>query len=462
MIYIDDNKKIPLYEQVYNGVKRLIKEGTLKKGTKLKAIRSLAEELDVSNNTVSKAYQLLVDDGYVKAVHGSGYYVRKVIKPKNEGNIAANENVKQDIIYDFDYEPMDSRIFPWSKWRHYLMQAISEEEVERSISYEDKKGSIALREELCGYIFEKRGIRCEPCQMIICAGKQYAMDIILDILPDRYNKVLVETPSLKRIRELFNYAKIDMSEIPVTGGGIDTSQLDRTDCNMLYTTPSHNFPLGYTADLTKRVQIVEWARRNEGYVIEDDFESELFNGEQVIPAIQSLDKSERVIYMHTFSRVLSPSLRCTFIVLPKSLLPAYEKRFRYYYTAIPIHNQNALAAFIRDGHLAKQIKKTNQYNYRKYNKMKQLLENKISGEVEIVDVNSCSHLVLRLPSYIKADKMESYLAENGINCHIVEDFAENNKGSLMVLGFHVIDDENMEPACEKLAKCIKSYISNCT
>lgn len=465
MIFVDGNKKIPLYEQIYNGLKKAIINEELPRGSRLKPIRSLANELNVSNNTISKAYQQLLAEGYIKSIQGSGYYVRKIIINSKKRKIADDHTINQkkaEIIYDFDYEPIDSRIFPWSKWRHYLMKAISDEEINKIIGYEDKRGSIELRRELCKYVYQSRGIKCDPEQLIICAGKQYALDIILDILPEEYNKAGIEDPCLQRVRKSFCDKKKIIQSIPVTDTGIDIGYLERSGCNLLYTTPSHNFPLGHITTLTKRVQIAEWAKRNNNYVIEDDFENEFFDGRQNIPAITSLDKSEQVIYMHTLSRILSPSIRCTYIILPKKLMPLYEERYKYYYTAIPIHNQNALAAFIRDGHLERQSRKTQKYNQKKYMKMKFMFEHLLSDEVIFREVSSYSHVLLEIPACTDGEELRKYMVKSGIKCFNADSFwleKSDHGGVILVLGFHGIEEEDLDEACEEFANVLKEYLT---
>lgn len=464
MIYIDNNKKIPLYEQIYNGFCRMILDGELEKGSRLKPIRNMAKELNVSNNTVSRAYQQLIEDGYVRSVPGSGFYVRKILyaqKKKAEFSKNSREQESVKCLYDFSYEMVEATNFPWSKWRRYLDQAISDEANSSSIGYEEKKGSFSLRKVLCDYVQETRGIRCTPEQVIICAGKQYAMDIIFDVLPKEYQMAGVENPSLKRVRKSFLDNGKTVAPITVKKTGLDVNALEKSKCNMLYITPSHNFPTGYVTPLTKRVQILEWAKRTNSYVIEDDFENEFFEGMQTIPAIQSMDRNGRVIYMHTLSRVLSPSIRCTYIILPAELLEAYEKRYQYYYTALPIHNQKALAGFIEDGHLERQARKTCAYNKKKCLKMQEEMQKRIPHEVKCHTVSSNNHILMEIPgcgdASVFCKKMERY----GIRIYAAEEFWMEQKekaANTFLLGIHGIEDDEIEDACELLSDALQQCL----
>lgn len=458
MIYIDEKKSTPLYEQIYFEIRNLILEGELANGEKLKAIRTLANELGVSNNTVSKAYQSLIDDGYINSSHGSGHYVCWNSSDMDQTDIFYKPQ-KVSEIYDFTLGPMDASLFPWSKWKYYLTQAIINEKDEKVIDYEDKKGSILLRKELCSYVYKERGIKCDPEQMIICAGKQYAMDIIFEILPEAYRRILVENPCVKRMEDFFEYKKMEIHRVNTSVNGIDLETLEKSHCNLLYVTPSHNFPYGYTTSYEKRKRISAWANENDSYVIEDDFESEFFYNQEIVPAIHSLNQEDRVIYMHTYARVLSPSLRCTFLILPKSLMKIYEKRFQGYYTAIPIHNQNALAEFIHDGHLTKQISKTKKHNYREYHELNDLFADILASEYKICNVSSYSHLVIRIPDSIKDfNAFLKAMLEKGYRLEGIEDSETSQK--IIVVGIPTIEKEKFEEVYKRFCLEMNYYLWN--
>lgn len=464
MIFIDKHKKVPLYEQIYLGYRKAIEENTLEKGSLLPPIRSLAKELNVSLNTVSKAYQLLLSENYVRSVQGSGYYVRNVKTVQNKTKAEAlhicSNSSDDGIQYDFNYETMDSLLYPWSKWRHYLLKAISDEAIQENIGYEDKKGSLELRQILCQYMYRTRGIQCDTDQIIICAGKQYAMDIILDILPPKYDCVGIEDPCLPRVRKAFRDKGKKRISIPLAEEGLAVTKLEKSPCNLLYTTPSHNFPTASVTSLTKRVQLTEWAKRTESYVIEDDYENEFFDNLQTIPAIYSLDHDDRVIYIHTLSRVLSPSIRCSYVVLPKPLLAAYERRYKYYYTALPLHHQTALAHFIQDGHLERQCRKTKTYNQKRYQKLMCFFTNKLSDLVSCIPVSSYSHLLLTIKPCTNAGELLEVMEENGIRIYSAKNFWNTDASvaeNIFILGFHGIPEDSLLPACEKFASILRDF-----
>lgn len=464
MIFVDKHKKVPLYEQIYYGYRKAIEDNTFEKGSLLPPIRSLAKELNVSINTVSKAYQLLLSENYIRSVQGSGYFVRNVKtvqkKSKKETLSISEISVNDGIQYDFHYDTMDSLLFPWSKWRHYLLKAISDEAIRENIGYEDKKGCLELRQILCQYMYRTRGIQCDTDQIIICAGKQYAMDIILDILPPKYNCVGIEDPCLPRVRKAFRDKGKKRVSIPIMDEGLDVTRLEKSSCNLLYTTPSHNFPTGSVTSLTKRVQLIEWAKRTGSYVIEDDYENEFFDGIQTLPSIYSLDHDNRVIYMHTLSRVLSPSIRCSYIVLPKQLLAAYERRYKYYFTALPLHHQTALAHFIEDGHLERQCRKTRSYNQKRYQKVTSFFTEELSDLVSCIPVSSYTHVLLTIAPCTNAEELLEVMEENGIRIYSAKNFWNTEASvaeNIFILGFHGIPEEILLTACEKFAFILRDF-----
>lgn len=464
MIYIDKHKKVPLYEQIYLGYRKAIEDNTLEKGSLLPPVRSLAKELNVSINTVSKAYQLLLSENYIRSIQGSGYFVRNVKtvqkKSKMESISVSKPSSNDRIQFDFNYETMDSFLFPWSKWRRYLLKAISDESIHENIGYEDKKGCLELRQVLCQHIYRTRGIQCDTDQIIICAGKQYAMDIILDILSPKYNCVGIEDPCLQRVRKAFRDKGKKRISIPITDEGLDVTLLEKSSCNFLYTTPSHNFPAGSVTSLTKRVQLIEWAKRTGSYVIEDDYENEFFEGIQTIPSIYSLDHDDRVIYMHTLSRVLSPSIRCSYIVLPKPLLAAYERRYKYYFTALPLHHQTALAHFIKDGHLERQCRKTRSYNQKRYEKIISFFTEEVSDLVSCIPVSSCTHVLLTVIPCTNAEELLEVMEENGIRLYSAKNFWNTEASvaeNIFILGFHGIPEKMLLAACEKIAFILRDF-----
>lgn len=352
MIYIRNTGSQPLYEQVYEGIKKDIMDGTLKKGTALMPIRKMAEELQVSRNTVSHAYQQLVSEGYLRAVRGSGYFVDDCPETDEIYAVCRPQPVLQPVPKlrcDFRYESISTQLFPWSKWQKYVHQALLKEECSEAISYAPNKGNDALRENLCIYLKTSRGVNCTPEQIVICAGTQFGLQIIASLLPARQYLLAFEEPGYGGMKKVFALSKFAIEPIQVLDDGMDMDAVRQKQCNLLYVTPSHQFPTGVVTSMEKRLEMLQWAEENDAFIIENDYDNEFGYRTQRVPSIQAMDQNGRVIYISMFTKVLSPSIWCAYFVLPKTLLPVYEKRYSFFNAALPTYHQVALADFIHDG-----------------------------------------------------------------------------------------------------------------
>lgn len=475
MLHLDDNKNVPLYEQLFWEIRNNILKGEFEKNQRLTPIRILANELEISHNTVSKAYQQLVAEGYVRAVTGSGYYVEELqtLKEINrQKNSSVNKNTiysEQDIPikYNFCYEGFSSEIFPWNKWRRYLLEALTEESYANHISYEVNKGNLELRKSLCKYLHKNRGVKCDPQQIVISTGTQYAMNILADIFPKRTYKIGVEEPGYDGMRQVFLNKGYKICPINMTKDGINANILEQTDCDLLYLTPSHQFPTGITLSMSKRLQILEWGRRNKCYIIENDYDNEFLYGERPILSMQSMDRGERVIYMGTLSKVLTPELRCAFTVLPPHLMKIYEEKFSHFYSPISVYEQKALAAFIDNGGLERQSRSMAVLNRRKCEVIYKILNSELKKEVKCFPTPAGSHLLVKIFGFKNQKDLIYEMRQYGIQIYETDDYwfaSEHEDKDVYLIGFSGILEENLREACmefvDALRKIIKKKINN--
>ncbi|MGN0394013.1 MAG: PLP-dependent aminotransferase family protein [Coprococcus sp.] len=466
MLIVDNNKKIPLYEQLFFEIRRLIISGEYKPDQQLKPIRVLADELEISHNTVIRAYQELVSEGYVRTVQGSGYYVEELatIKELKNRDICYCDKDDTDelpIHYDFHYDRFSTNLFPWSKWRRYLQQAIAEESYTDKIMYEENKGNYLLRKSICDHILKQRGIHCTPEQVVICSGTQYALNIIMDILPDISYNVGFEEPGYDGMRQIFLNRRCKISSVNVTEKGIDANQLERMDCNLLYITPSHQFPTGATLPMAKRLQILEWSRRNKVYVIENDYDCDFLFGERPLLSMQSLDRNGYIIYMNTFAKVLTPEIRCAFLVLPQHLVSVYDKKYSNYYSSLSGYEQRALYDFIEDGNLMRQSRKMANLSQRKNEIVRKVFKEQLCGIVEPYATNSGTHILVRIKGVNNPDDMIDQLRKRKIQIYSTHDYwhvKENEPKDLFLIGYSCIEEKELENACMELAYAIKEIL----
>lgn len=463
-----DKKGVSLYEQLFGALRQSIIQGDLKTNEALKPIRVLSEELHISNNTVSRTYQQLQAEGYIRSVQGSGYYVEDLAAFPHSGlpsRKALNNVVSEPsfpLKYDFNYENIESNFFPWTKWRNYMQVAMIEESSCAKIAYECNKGNLELRKSLCDYVNNSRGVKCTLDQIVISAGTQYAMDIITDILHGEVNTVGVEDPSFIGMQKIFIKKGYKITDLSMTELGIDTDALENSKCNLLYLTPSHQFPTGVTTSLEKRLQILEWAQKNQSYIIENDYDNEFLYGEKPIPSIQSLSTSQNVIYLSTLSKVLSPSLRCAYFVLPDKLMEIYEDKYKYYYSALPTYNQKALASFIRDGELERHARKISLLHRRKYEIFIRVIQEHLEGIVNIYHTPAGSHILMQIPGCTSQEDLIKKMRLRGFGIYGTKDYWRNQpKASedLFLFGFNSLPEEELEEACIEFACVLKDIIN---
>lgn len=465
MIYLNKKDNIPLYEQLYSKLKQQIVSGILPKNAALSSLRVVEKELQVSRNTVDRAYQQLLAEGYIRSVPGAGYFVEDIENDYfclNSSLISENNRdkveEKKKAKYDFEYASIDSDLFPWSKWKKYVQNAMLAESSSTSISYDSNKGNELLRKSLCGFLNRHRGVNCKPEQIIICAGTQYAMNIVTSLLPAEVNRLAYEEPGYDAMRYLFEEKGYCITSIPVLEDGVDLDLLSKTNCNILYITPSHQFPTGVVTSISNRNKMLKWACQNDAYIIENDYDSEFRYGIMPIPSLQSLDRCQKVIYVGTLSKVLSPSIRCAYVILPEKLIDRYDIKYRYFNSSLPSYHQLALAQFIEDGMLEKHLRRVSLINEKKYIVLVNAIKEFLSDEIEIFTPPAGVHTLVRFKNCKNQKKMIREMAQASIAIYGIKMYWHDQKRAeegIFLMGFNSMVEEDIRKGCKKMAEVLK-------
>lgn len=344
----------PLYLRVYSYYKDLIASGRLPAGAKLPSIRRCAEELEVSRTTVEAAYLQLAAEGYVVSKPQSGFYATALDYDMTAGTERKQPPVRReapDIRFDFSSASVDAESFDFALWRRYIKSALRADG--RMLSYGEPQGEPDLRAALCGYVAKSRNAVCSPEQIVVGAGVQSLLHILCALLGERAPVGFWNT-AFAQGRAVFEDHGFSVRQYAAAD---DFSLLERDGVKLLYTSPSHMDAMGHVMPVAQRLKLLRVARRSGCLVLEDDYDSEFRYFTHPVPSLQGLDGGQSVIYMSTFSKLLLPSLRLSFMVLPASLMDAYEKRGGLYNQTASKAEQIALCQFIRDGHLLSQIRK---------------------------------------------------------------------------------------------------------
>jgi GntR family transcriptional regulator/MocR family aminotransferase len=282
-----------LYVNLYETLKQQIIEGQYKSEDKFPSKRALGQHLSVSNTTIEHAYQLLLDEGYIYSKPRSGYFVSDIetlpIIPTNINHahqiFSSNENFhnpKPDYDLAFNMSEIDTEYFPMKQFRKYAKDAFEDDELDLLL-HASFKGEISLRQEIAHYLFNSRGVTCHPEQIIIGSSTEQLINLLTDILSN--GKFLIENPSYPPIKQVLDKKQITYLQVPVSHTGIEIDYFQKSNNNIAYVTPSHQFPTGYVMSLKKRTQLINWAQQSEGrYIIEDDYDSEFRYFGKPIPA----------------------------------------------------------------------------------------------------------------------------------------------------------------------------------
>ena len=347
MKYIIDKEKRPAYLQLYNQIRDDIVSEILQFNSKLPSIRSLADELGISTITVEHAYSLLCDEGYVDSRKRSGFVV---IFRKSDGFAASSEHHTTHIAHHTHQSYPD---FPLSVLRKTMRRVLTNRG-ELLLDKSPNCGCLELREAIRHYLARNRGIKVDVEQIIIGSGSEYLYGLIVELL-GRHRTYAIESPSYKKIEQVYKATHISYESLPLTNSGINSKALAESKADILHTTPFRSYPSGVTATASKRHEYIRWSEKDNRYIIEDDFESEFSVSTKPTETLFALSNSDNVIYLNTFSKTISPSLRIGYMVLPKHLVKTFDDKIGFYSCTVPTFMQYVLTDLINNGDFERHI-----------------------------------------------------------------------------------------------------------
>ena len=369
MISISKSGTGPLYWQIYNQLRQDIASGVLAEGAVLTGSRMQAAMLGVSRNTVDNAYAQLMAEGYIAPRKGVGFEVLHV--PSLEAAFAADLQKKQhtvphapeqpqgSIVYDLTNSSHTVDLFPKGLWKKYTLECLEMLEREEKISaLQTMQGEAYLRRHLLAYLKRIRGVHCTEDQIIITCGLQQSLEYICKMAARRGQTILMENPGYNKAAAVFRSNHITIQTVPVDENGLVVASLpENADAFALYATPSHQFPTGVTLPIGRRHALLAWAQRNSVYILEDDFDSELRYYSKPIPSLQSIDTANSVIYLGTFSKGISPSIRMGYMILPPQLAAVFHEMFAEYNSTVPVLNQYIIGRLLETGQYDRHIRR---------------------------------------------------------------------------------------------------------
>lgn len=453
----------PLYEQLYEFMVKEIMNGSLKNGEKVPSKRALASHLKVSQNTVETAYELLVAEGYLRAVARSGFYVctpdqsswpikNDVVFPESE------EETRTDALdyrYNFGTNIVDTNFFPYSTWTRIVKDITSYNR--DLLNHGHPQGDLCLREAITKYLHEFRGMVCSPDQIVIGAGVEYLIGLIVQILGKSVT-VGFENPGYYKSYNIISNNDVKIDLIGLDENGMKVDLLERSEANVAYITPSHQFPTGVIMPIGRRIQLLNWANGSDDrYIIEDDYDSEFrFNG-RPIPALEGLDLNDKVIYLSTFSKSIAPSIRIAYTVLPRRLLSVYKKNFSFYSSTVSRFEQHCLYKFIQDGHFSRHLNRMkNIYRSRKDRLVECLKGSKGADMITIIGENTGLHLMTRVENGMKEEELVRSAGNVGVKLYGLSRYYIEDNGDIpeatVILGYSGFELEEISDAVKALER----------
>lgn len=361
MKYRIDKQKRPVYLQIYRQIRDDITSGTFEFNSKLPSKRLLADEVGVSTITVEHAYALLCDEGYIEPRERSGYFV--IFSP-NDG-FAEVSHISESFKTHVASDRSTFSVSLLSKTMRKVLTEYNEVILEKSPNV----GCIELRTALKQYLARNRGINVEIEQIVIGSGAEYLYRLIVDLL-GRDKVYAIESPSYQKIEQVYHAAGVKYELLPLCNDGIDGAALAKTDADVLHTTPYRSFPSGVTASASKRYEYIRWSDKANRFIIESDYDSEFSVYVKPTETLFALSDKDNVIYLNTFSKTISPSLRVGYMVLPKRLVKPFNDRLGFYSCTVPTFEQFVLAELINNGDFERHINRERRNKRREMKKAK--------------------------------------------------------------------------------------------
>ena len=347
MNHIINKDQRPIYLQLYQMIRDDIIAGNYPYNTKLPSKRCLAEKAGVSTITVEHAYELLCEEGYVEARERSGF----IVVFRNSDGFAASATLPTERpSHQADHTNLSFPLSALSK----TMRKVLTEHGDLLLEKSPNSGCDALRKAIRHYLARNRGIQVDAEQIIVGAGSEYLYGLIVELL-GRDRIYAIESPSYNKIEQIYRATEITYDSLPLTSSGIDSKALAETRADVLHTTPYRSYPSGITATASKLYEYLRWSEQGDRYIIEDDFESEFSLSTKHTETLFALSETDHVIYLNTFSKTISPSLRIGYMVLPEHLVGDFYKKLGFYSCTVPTFMQYVLAELINNGDFERHI-----------------------------------------------------------------------------------------------------------
>jgi GntR family transcriptional regulator/MocR family aminotransferase len=466
-ILLSNQEAQPLYMQLYWQIRKYLREGVIPHGSKLPSVRALQLQLNISKTPIETAYGMLISEGYVQSKQRSGLYIitpqqksASYLEKEGVNNLLSMSQVlipvpiSMNSIIDFNPTGVDKTMFPFQTWKKMLNVVL--DRFEGGICrYGDLQGESSFRAIIADYLKNARGVVCSPEQIIVGSGIAYSMGILTKLLKGNL-RVAFEEPGFEPVREQFLYAGFQVIPILVQDKGLLIEKLDISKAQIVYVTPSHQFPTGSVMPYVERENLLNWANLRNAFIIEDDYDGEFRYQGKPIPSLQSLDLHGRVIYIGTFSKAFTPALRMNYMVLPMELITKLQS-MHHLLNSPSFIDQMAMQLFMEQGHWYRHIRKMRKTYRMKHDFLIELLKIHLGDLVEITGHNAGLHIQITVKTQKTSGELVKLAADHGVIIHDFHHMWMNRERGLteypvIYLGFGGIYEKDIEPGILLLRK----------
>lgn len=484
---LDPDSRVPLHRQLYQEIRSAILDGRIAPGDRIPSTRGLAQDLGVSRTTVLQAVDQLRAEGYLTSVVGSGTRVSDVLPerftqapraaaaplpPAGASTLSARGAAIVEIprvIQRAGREPRGFRLgipaldlFPRKLWNRLLIQRARLTSVS-DLDYGPAAGMPPLRDAIASYVSSSRGVRCTPEQVIVVGCVQQALGFASRLLLDPGDRAWMEDPAWIPVRAALTAAGAEIVPVPVDGEGIDVAEGIRRapDAKLVAVTPSHQYPLGVTTSLRRRLMLLEWARESGAWILEDDYDSEFRYGGRPLMALQGLDGGSRVIYMGTFSKSVFPSLRIGFLVVPPALSEAFVRARLHTEQHTPTLQQLTLADFIRGGHFARHLRRMRKAYEARHDVLVEEVRRELGDVLRIQPTSAGLHVVGHLPPDLPDVEVTRRALERGVEVAALSPYyLEQGGHNGILMGFASTCEAGIHQSVRQLGIAIRAMRSD--
>ena len=461
---LDQRGSTPLYEYLYQCIRQDIITGVLHAGERLPSKRTLAQHLSIGIITVANAYAQLAVEGYITSKEKLGFFVEDVSNYRLRRRSAAPaipEPREKEYLADFKANRISLKNFPLATWSRLMRETLSlqNDELLKTVPY---NGVYELRKAIADYLAHNRAMQVDPAQIIIGAGTQSLYNLIVQLL-GRSHVYALENPGYPQLAAIYKTNDVFCRYLPMDEQGIRADVLENSGADILHISPSHQFPTGIVMPVSRRYELLRWAKeKSSRYIIEDDYDCEFRLYGRPIPPLQSIDSAEKVIYINTFSKTLAPTFRISYMVLPVHLASLFYEKLGFYSCTVSNFEQFTLAKFIEDGYFERHINRMRTYYRTKRDRLLHYLATcKAAPALTVEGENSGLHFLLHLATQASDTTLTQAALAQGIQIKFLSDYYHDKTSDCshtLLMNYTGLPDDELYPALDKLFAALEPYL----